>query len=125
MSPPAAGAHCSLVNTEGTWYLDTPGNATVHKTKNDLVVTCTKDGFKEASVKITPHFNGATVGNVLAGGIIGIGIDAATGANYNYPENVVVPMASADAAAAPAAAPPAPAAPVAKAAPATGANTSS
>jgi hypothetical protein len=41
---------------------------------------------------VAPHFNGATVGNVIAGGIIGIGIDAATGANFNYPTEVNVAM---------------------------------
>lgn len=57
----------------------------IPKTKNDLDVNCRWDGFKDAHATIPSHFNGATAGNILAGGIIGIGIDAATGANDNYP----------------------------------------
>ena len=91
-TPPVSGASCTLANSEGTWYLTSPGNATVHKTKNDLKVFCTKAGYQDATTVVPPHFNGATLGNVIAGGVIGIGIDAATGANFNYPENIADPM---------------------------------
>jgi phosphoketolase len=93
----------------------TPGNATVHKTKNDLDVNCTKVGFKEAHTTIPSHFNGATAGNILAGGVIGLGIDAATGANYNYPTEYAVTMVPND---------PAPAASEPSVAPSTPADTS-
>jgi hypothetical protein len=89
---PVGGANCVLTSSEGTYYVTTPGNVTVHKTKNDLAVVCKHDGYVDAKTAVPSHFNGATVGNVIAGGVIGIGIDAATGANYNYPESVDVPM---------------------------------
>ncbi len=57
-----------------------------------FVAACKKDGFQEATYKIESHFNGATAGNILAGGIIGMGVDAATGANYNFPAEVKIPM---------------------------------
>jgi phosphoketolase len=91
-TPPADGARCILTSSEGVYYVTTPGNATVHKTKNDIDVLCKKDGFQEATYKIESHFNGATAGNILAGGIIGMGVDAATGANYNFPAEVKIPM---------------------------------
>jgi len=106
---PKGGAKCTLTNSEGTWYVTTPGSAQVHKTKHDLDITCALDGYKTAHQTISPHFNGATVGNVIAGGIIGIGIDAATGANFNYPGDTTLamepldgPVPAADTAAAPA-----------------------
>ncbi len=89
---PVDGAKCTLISSQGTYYVTTPGNAIVHKTKTDLDVTCTKEGFLDASTKISPHFNGATVGNVLAGGLIGIAVDASTGANYTYPDSTIVPL---------------------------------
>jgi phosphoketolase len=89
---PKGGAKCVLTSSEGTYYVTTPGNANVHKTKHNLDVTCQLDGFKDSHTVVESHFNGATVGNVLAGGVIGIGVDAATGANYNYPENVEIAM---------------------------------
>jgi hypothetical protein len=106
---PQPGAKCTLTNSEGIWYVTTPGNAQVHKTKHNLDVACTLAGFKDAHSTVEPHFNGATVGNVIAGGIIGIGIDAATGANFNYPTEVNVPLEANDTAtAAPPANAPAP-----------------
>jgi hypothetical protein len=107
-TPPAEGAKCVLKSSEGTYYVMTPGNALVHKTKNDLNVECDKDGFQHASLKVPAKFGAATLGNVLAGGIIGVGVDAATGANYSYPNAISVPMTAATDAPAPAA--PAPAA---------------
>jgi phosphoketolase len=107
-----SGANCVLTSTEGTYYVTTPGNVTVHKTKNDLAVVCKRDGYEDAKTSVASHFNGATVGNVIAGGVIGIGIDAATGANYNYPDKFDVPMVAVamPAPMTPAAAPAAPAA---------------
>ena len=114
---PQDGAKCTLTNSEGTWYVTTPGSTTVHKTKNDLNIDCTKDGFAGGHTVAQSHFGGATAGNVIAGGIIGIGIDAASGANYYYnsPINVDLgaastPVAAAEPMAAPAAGAPASAA---------------
>jgi uncharacterized protein YceK len=111
-SPPASGAQCTLTNSQGTWYVTTPGNAEVHKTKTDLTIACKKDGFADATKTITPDFNKTTFANVIAGGIIGVGVDAASGANYEYPQSIEVPMTAATAAAP--AAPAAPAQPSAK-----------
>jgi hypothetical protein len=89
---PVEGAKCVLTSSEGTYYVTTPGNTVVHKTKNSLNVVCRKDGFVDATKIVPSHFNGATVGNVLAGGIVGLAVDAATGANFNYPDKVDLPM---------------------------------
>jgi hypothetical protein len=102
-TPPAEGAMCELRNTEGTWFVTSPGSVTVHKTKNDLVVTCKKDGYQDASLTVPAEFSAVTVGNVLAGGIIGLGVDAASGANYSYPSVTSVPMIVAEPPATPAA----------------------
>jgi hypothetical protein len=109
-TPPAEGAKCVLKSSEGTYYVTTPGNALVHKTKNDLNVECDKDGFQHASLKVPAKFGAMTAGNVIAGGIIGIGVDAATGANYSYPTAISVPMTATDPAASAPAPAPAPAA---------------
>jgi hypothetical protein len=109
---PQDGAKCTLTNSQGTWYITSPGSTTVHKTKNDMMVSCAKDGFAGGQVLAKSHFGGATAGNVIAGGVIGIGIDAASGANYYYNSPITVdlgapttPVAASDAAPAPAAAP--------------------
>lgn len=93
-STPADGAECSLQNSEGTWFVKTPGSTVVHKTKNDLNITCKREGFADASKVVAPKFGAATFGNIIAGGVIGVGIDAASGANYEYPSVIDVPMTS-------------------------------
>ena len=91
-STPVEGASCRLTNTEGTWYVTTPGNAVVHKTKNDLHVHCTEPGYGPGNLVAVSKFGGATFGNIVAGGIIGAGIDAASGANYYYSTPITVPL---------------------------------
>jgi len=118
---PEEGAQCTLTNSEGTWYVTSPGSTMVHKTKHDLTVSCKKDGFPGGETLAIAHFGGTTAGNVIAGGIIGIGIDAASGANFYYDSPIMVdlkspamavghPDSNASAPAAPAASAPAPAA---------------
>jgi hypothetical protein len=91
-TPPADGAQCELKNSEGTWFITTPGSVTVHKTKNDLTVTCMKSGYQDAMAIIPSKFNGVTAGNILVGGLIGITVDAASGANYGYDELTEIPL---------------------------------
>jgi TonB family protein len=89
---PEQGAQCTLVNSQGTWYLTTPGSTTVHKTKTDLKVTCNKEGYGLGQTVATARFGATTAGNVIAGGLVGIGIDAASGANYHYDSPIVVTL---------------------------------
>jgi hypothetical protein len=89
---PTSGAQCTLVSSEGTYYVTTPGNVSVHKTKNDLQATCKKNGFEDAKVVIPAKFQYVTAGNILAGGLVGIAVDAASGANYEYPQSFDIPM---------------------------------
>ena len=42
-------------------------------------------------------FGAATVGNILAGGVIGIGVDAASGADYSYNIPIIVPLTTKEA----------------------------
>jgi hypothetical protein len=110
-TPPTEGATCKLTNGRGSWEVTSPGAVTVDRSKTDMQVLCTKPGWNDASATIPSNFEGWTVGNILIGGVIGIGIDAATGAMNNYPNAFQVPMTPVGTAAAPAAAEPAPAAP--------------
>lgn len=91
-STPEQGAQCTLANSQGTWYVTTPGSTTVHKTKTDLDVTCTKPGFQAGHIVAASHFGATTAANVIAGGVIGVGVDAASGANYHYDSPIVVPL---------------------------------
>lgn len=68
--------------------------------KEDHLVTVQKEGYVPASVPVLKSIGGAVWGNILAGGIIGWGVDATTGAQYNlHPETIFVrlrPVESSD-----------------------------
>ena len=98
---PTQGAACTLTNSEGSWYLTSQGSVQVHKTKNDLTVTCTKDGFQPGSQVAVSNFGGATFGNVILGGGVGVIVDAASGADFYYDSPLTVPLGSAGLPAAP------------------------
>jgi len=89
---PEQGAQCTLTNSQGAWYVTTPGSAVVHKTKSDLAVDCAKPGFMSGHLVAVSHFGGATFGNIIAGGLVGVGVDAASGANYSYESPLMVPL---------------------------------
>lgn len=59
--------------------------------KREFDITITKPGFKPYTTHITNQISGkggtALAGNVLVGGIIGIGVDAATGASKDLTPN--------------------------------------
>jgi hypothetical protein len=57
-----------------------------------LIITCTKPGYKSATVEIDEKLAGATMGNVILGGGIGIIFDASSGAAQRYPDKVVIWM---------------------------------
>ncbi|WP_428390726.1 hypothetical protein [Lichenicoccus sp.] len=89
-----AGAQCTVSRAGRVLGMvnPTPGSVRIDKSKNDLSVTCKKDGFRVATISQTPSFGGMTFGNILAGGAVGFIVDAASGANYTYPSEVRLDM---------------------------------
>lgn len=63
------------------------------KRKSEFTATVTKPGFKPASVQVTHKTAGAgaagVAGNVLVGGVIGVGVDLYTGASQDLVPNPV------------------------------------
>ena len=91
-TPPITAALCNLTSSQGSWSVLTPGNVTVGKSKDSITIRCNKDGWQEGFGTIASSFQAMTVGNVFAGGVIGLGVDAATGAMNEYPSDFSVPM---------------------------------
>jgi TonB family protein len=91
-TPPTTGADCVLSSKEGSWTVNSPGRVTVARSKEDILVHCSKTGFQEAAATIPSNFDGWTLGNLVVGGVIGVGVDAATGAINDYPHAFQVPM---------------------------------
>lgn len=62
----------------------TPGTITVDKSWNTLTITCRKDGHDSATEILKAEAQGATFGNIILGGGIGLIIDASSGAMVRY-----------------------------------------
>lgn len=90
------GATCSLQSNKGTWYVNkTPGSTMIHRGYGDLDVKCHKDGYLDGQQTVKSHAKPIVAGNIIfgiLGGPIGVGVDAADGAAYDYPSNITVPM---------------------------------
>lgn len=86
------GAACKLENDKGTWFVKTPGTVTVHRAHGDLAVKCEKEGTPPGIASVKSSTKGMAFGNILFGGIIGAGVDMASGAAYDYPDLITVSM---------------------------------
>lgn len=115
-TPSCPAASCKLTNDKGTWFVaSTPGSVTVNRAYGDMTVACEKGDAKTVA-QFKSATKGMAFGNIILGGVIGAGVDVATGAAYDYPPVLSVDLrCGAAAAAAPAStAPAAPAVATAK-----------
>ncbi|NIV75241.1 MAG: hypothetical protein GWN37_10485 [Gammaproteobacteria bacterium] len=85
-------ASCKLEDSKGrsTFVASTPDTVTLVKGDAPLTVTCEKEGYKTATAVINETISGATFGNLLLGGVVGVAIDAASGAAQKYPPQIIV-----------------------------------
>ena len=95
LSSNPAGASCTVDrNGERVGAVSpTPGSVRIGKSRHDLVVTCNKEGYQPAVRTASSSFTGTTFGNIIAGGVIGVAVDAASGANSRYPSELNVSLA--------------------------------
>lgn len=86
-------SQCQLSNEKGTWTIrKTPASTTVHKAYGPLAVTCESPEGHSGTQSFESSTGAPVFGNILVGGLIGAAIDMGTGAAYNYPALIVVPM---------------------------------
>ena len=69
---------------KGVEKCTTPCTAEISRSLSKQTVTFAKEGFSSKEVKLTKNFNAVSLVNILIGGVIGIGIDAATGSLTKY-----------------------------------------
>lgn len=62
----------------------TPCTAEIPKALSKQVATFKKEGYADKEVKLVKTFNPVTLLNILFGGVIGAGIDTATGSIIKY-----------------------------------------
>jgi hypothetical protein len=91
-TPGFRGAECTLRSKDfGTRKVVTPATFELPKSKHDIAVECRK-GCARGVGTIASNLEGMTAGNIVAGGVVGFGVDAATGAMNKYNENNQIAM---------------------------------
>ena len=91
-TPPGASCDLKRQGSSVGHVSTTPGSAEVAKTKYDIIIECSKAGYAKTTYINKSDYAGASFGNIAAGGIVGVGIDAATGAQNKYesPVNIML-----------------------------------
>jgi hypothetical protein len=90
--PPGALCRFSRLNNDIGVVNPTPGMLLVDKSIYPLAVSCTKDGFYPTGARLNSNYQPMTMGNVLFGGIIGVVIDSASGAQSIYDASIKVTL---------------------------------
>ncbi len=92
-TPGAQGAACELSSPGiGTQTVTTPATIELEKSQHNIAVTCRKPCYQDGAGVIASYTEGMAAGNVIAGGVIGLGIDAATGAMNKYADRTSITM---------------------------------
>lgn len=88
------GATCTLTRGGKTLAVvnPTPGSVNIDKSGKDITVLCKKEGFNDGVASCSSKFQAMTFGNAIFGGLIGVGIDAISGAATKYPSMVTVEL---------------------------------
>jgi hypothetical protein len=82
-------ASCELSNDKGHWSVAAPGAITIGKSFGDLSVACRAMG-STGTANFVSKSNNNIAGNILLGGLIGAAVDSASGAGFQYPEELPV-----------------------------------
>jgi hypothetical protein len=88
-----AGATAEITGLEVPTACVTPC-AVLAKRNADITVTIAKEGYEPQAIVLTKEIPGTGAagfaGNLLAGGLVGMGVDAATGAALDHKPNPVI-----------------------------------
>ncbi|GBG14097.1 uncharacterized protein NMK_1657 [Novimethylophilus kurashikiensis] len=89
---PVSGAKCVAQNDRGQWNTSAPGTISVHRSGENLIVNCEKDGEQPGKGTVISRANGGMFGNIVFGGGIGAIIDHNKGTAYTYPSWIRIIM---------------------------------
>jgi hypothetical protein len=91
-TPGVPGAICTVTTQGGPQPVTTPGTITLSKGASPLPISCTKECYVTGTSIIPSNAEAMSAGNVIFGGVIGLGVDAVSGAMNKYPDHVTVAM---------------------------------
>lgn len=84
-TPGAPGATCTLTSGGiGQKVVTTPAAIVLDKSQENIQVVCKKQCFEDGVGIIASHTEAMAAGNVIVGGVVGLGVDAVSGAMNRY-----------------------------------------
>jgi len=84
-TPGAPGSMCTLTSEGiGTKVMVTPGTLLLDKSQHNIAVSCKKECYQDGVGVIQSSTETMTAGNILVGGVVGLAVDAASGAMNKY-----------------------------------------
>ena len=90
--PPGATCELSKQGRSLGVVNPTPGTVQLGKGAAALDVSCKRLGYLDATAKLSSSFQGWTLGNAILGGIVGIVVDAGSGAMHEYQPEISVKL---------------------------------
>jgi len=91
-TPGHPGAQCILTSQAiGSVKVRTPATAKLQRSRNQIKVSCSKGCYRGNAI-IPSYVEAMAAGNIILGGLVGAGIDAASGALNRYESNNNIPM---------------------------------
>ncbi|MBI4724577.1 MAG: hypothetical protein HY765_06245 [Rhodomicrobium sp.] len=92
-TPDAQGASCELSSPAiPTQTVVTPASVTLEKSQHNVSVMCRKECFTPGAGIIASSTETMAAGNVIFGGVVGLAVDASTGAMNTYQPVVSIQM---------------------------------
>ena len=85
---------CTVSNSRGSWNIpSTPAMVNISRSQSRLNIACDSMEYSgQTDNQAGPEM--WTLGNVLIGGLIGLGVDAATGSMFSYDDMITIPLTS-------------------------------
>jgi hypothetical protein len=92
-TPGVPGATCTLTSPSvGTQVVVTPATISLPKGRDAVSVRCEKECYQDGAGIIASNMEGMAAGNLILGGVVGLGVDAASGAMNSYSPEVQIVM---------------------------------
>ncbi|HYD15971.1 MAG TPA: hypothetical protein VEA77_06190 [Hyphomicrobium sp.] len=84
-TPGVPGAECTLTSSAiGTKIVTTPATIVLDKSQDAIAVTCRKQCYQDGVAIIASNTEAMSAGNIVFGGVVGLGVDAVSGAMNKY-----------------------------------------
>ena len=83
-------ALCMAINDRGRWHFRAPADLVVIRDSSAMHISCSSPYFGSQTLQVSSSLNMTIACNLLAGGLVGMGVDVVTGAGLSYPRQVLL-----------------------------------